>query len=41
MLSTSEVLLCPGTGCNGGASREDAVSEGGGAGTEEGVSQNM
>lgn len=38
---TSEVLRRPGSGRDGGARSEDAVSDGGGAGTDSGVSQNM
>lgn len=41
VLRTSEVLRWPGIGREGGARREDAVSEGRGAGTDSGVSQNM
>jgi len=41
VLSTSEVRRWPGMGRDGGARSEDAVSEGGGAGTDSGVSQNM
>jgi len=41
VLSTSEVLRWPGIGLEGGERSEDAASEGGGAGTDSGVSQNM
>jgi hypothetical protein len=41
VLRTSEVLRWPGTGREGGARSDDAVSEGGGAGIDSGVNQNM
>ena len=41
VLSTSEVRRWPGIGREGGASSEEAVSDGGGTGIVSGVSQNM
>ena len=41
VLSTSEVRRWPGIGREGDARSEEAVSDGGGAGTDSGVSQNM
>lgn len=41
VLITSEVLRRPGSGREGGARRDEAVSAGAGAGADSGVSQNM
>ena len=41
VLRISDVRRRPGIGLEGGARREDAVSEGGADGSDSGVSQNM